>query len=179
MSSSNVIPQNIQLEKERLVTASLSGNTHKRYNLGVESFTHFCKSTYCVMRWPPNVDQLTEYIAFMSLQNYSFSMIDGHISAISYVNKFNGWNDNTKVYIVKIMLEGLKRIRNQHDARYPVTQSLQCRLLEALPNVCRSQYETLLFPDVFTLTYVGLRISEFATKNKYSFSDVIQFDNVI
>jgi hypothetical protein len=70
----------------------------------------------------------------MSLRQYSFSTVAVHVSAISYCNKINNFLDNTKQFIVKRMLEGLRRSSKRYDTRHPITQNVLIQLLTALPN---------------------------------------------
>ncbi|XP_053386966.1 uncharacterized protein LOC128550923 isoform X1 [Mercenaria mercenaria] len=180
LSSSGVLPPAVEGEIDRLISASLSQNTQKRYRSAIESFTNFCINSYVELNWPPTVEQITEYIAFMSLRQYSHSSVNCHISAISYVNKLNGLLDNTKQFIVRSMLEGLKRLKTNTDTRQPITQSVLLKLLDSLTHVCRSQFEAMLFTAAFSLAYIGLlRISEFTSSNKTTTSGVLKFQDVI
>lgn len=78
------------------------------------------------------------------------------------------------------MLEGLKRQKTHTDSREPITPSILLQLLDLLPHVCRSQFESLLFAAAFSLAHFCLlRISEFATRNKKAESEVLQFQDVI
>lgn len=116
----------------------------------------------------------------MSLRKYSYSTISGHVSAISYICKLNSWTDNTKQFVIKSLLEGLRRTRKSHDARRPVTKETLIKLIKALGHVCRSQYETILFSAAFSLAYIALlRISEFTVKNARDRKCILSNDSII
>lgn len=177
----------LQPEVDRLINFFLSLNTQKNYEVAIKSFTNFCLLLDIPLVWPPNVQQITEYIAYMSLQQYAFQTINSHVSAISYVNKLNDLVDNTKKFVVKSMLEGIRKTKGRNNnLRQPVTVSMLQKLLSSLKSICRSQYECMLFSAAFSLAYIALlRISEFTSANKksddylLSKSDIVMGDSKI
>lgn len=116
----------------------------------------------------------------MSLRKYSYSTISGHVSAISYKCKINNLADNTKQFVIKSLLEGLRRTKKSQDTRRPITQETLIMLLQALGHVCRSQYETFLFSAAFSLAYLALlRISEFTVRNARNRKCALSDDSII
>ncbi|XP_078339010.1 uncharacterized protein LOC111100709 isoform X3 [Crassostrea virginica] len=85
-----------------------------------------------------------------------------YISALSYIHKIRGIQDNTQSFIVKKALQGLHRSRGvTADPRTPLTLSILQLVVSALPSVCRSPYEAVLFSTLFSCAYYGLlRVSE-------------------
>lgn len=144
----------------------MAENTLKKYSHGISSFERFsCKNNYGLV-WPPATSTIAAYIASMSLNHYSYSTVSGHVAAISYKCKVNGLNDNTKQFLIKSLLEGLRRTRKTHDIRSPITYEILEKLIQSLSHVCRSQYETFLFAAAFSLAHVALlRVSEVAVVN--------------
>ena len=73
-----------------------------------------------------------------------------------------GIQDNTQSFIVKKALQGLHRSRGvTADPRTPLTLSILQLVVSALPSVCRSPYEAVLFSTLFSCAYYGLlRVSE-------------------
>ena len=115
----------------------------------------------------------------MSLRHNSHSTVSGHVAAISYKCKINNMADNTKHFVIKSLLEGLRRTRRANDTRQPITREILLKLTRALPNVCRSQYETLLFTAAFSLAYMALlRICEFTVANKGSSMSILQIGSI-
>lgn len=161
------------------MNAALAENTHKKYRRGILSFESFCLKTKESLAWPPSADIISEYIAYMSLQHYSYSTISGNVAAISYKCKISNLKDNTKQFVVKSLLEGLRRTRKTLDSRHPITLETLATLIKALSHVCRSQYETMLFSAAFALAHVALlRISEFAVTNRHNSKSVLSKDSV-
>jgi hypothetical protein len=129
LRNTTTISPDLQPEVDRLINASLSGNTQKNYKAGIESFVNFCSLFGSPLTWPPIVQQITEYIAYMSMQQYTHATIRCYISAISYVNKLNCLVDNTKQFIVSRMLEGLRRLNNARERRQPITVVILRKLI--------------------------------------------------
>ncbi|CAC5395202.1 unnamed protein product [Mytilus coruscus] len=71
------------------------------------------------------------------------------------------------------MPKGLHRRNPQTDNRAPITLSLLRQITDALPSICTSSYESLLFKSSFILAFFAmLRVSEFTTKHKSDSSTV-------
>ena len=139
----------------------------------------FCQKINLGGIWPPTVEVFCQYIAFLSLKQYSYSLVGIHLAAISYVNKMNDMQDNTKLYIVKKMIEGLRRTRKRNDNSEPITHDILLQLITVLKSVCRSQYETMMFTAAFCLAFVGLlRLSEFALPHHKSKKLVINIGDI-
>lgn len=159
---------------------SLAKNTHRNYSQGIKVFERFCLESQIQSPWPPTTDTITAFVASMSLKGYSHSTINGYISSISYKCKLNGIVDNTKQFVVKSLLEGVRRTRRPLEKRHPITLLHLNTLIKALPRVCRSQYETALFSAAFAIAHLALlRISEFTVTNKKSTKSVLSLENIM
>ncbi|VDI47861.1 Hypothetical predicted protein [Mytilus galloprovincialis] len=104
-----------------------------------------------------------------------------YISGISFSHKERNLEDTTKNFVVSKMLEGLHRNHPQRDNRAPVTLPLLRQITDALPSICSSTYESLLFKSSFILAFFAmLRVSEFTTKNKSdSSTEALQLSDVV
>jgi hypothetical protein len=117
----------------------------------------------------------------MSLQQLSPNTVRLYISALSYFHKLRQVPDPTSSFLVSKALQGLVRLNNTIDTRYPITISILEKLLAALPSVCSSPYEGKLFASAFVLTYYGLlRVGEFTidTTTPLQNSHCITFQNL-
>ncbi|KAJ8311103.1 hypothetical protein KUTeg_011344 [Tegillarca granosa] len=92
-------------------------------------------------QWPPLLLHVTDFIAYLSLHNYSPSTARSYISAIGYHCKISGFADVTQSFIVKKMLTGLNRIDKRRDIRMPITVDILQKILHSLPFICFSNYE--------------------------------------
>ena len=111
--------------------------------------------------WPPTVQQLKEYIAFLSQNGYAHRTVVCHIAAIALTCNINGLTDTTQGFVIRNMLEGMKRLQTRIDERRPISLELLNSITSNLHLVCNSDYETKLFETAFQLAFFGLlRVSE-------------------
>jgi hypothetical protein len=91
-----------------------------------------------------------------------------------------GWTDPCASFLVKIALKGASRDTGAPDVRLPITPVLLKKLIAALPMICSSPYEMILFKCVFVLAFFGLfRISELVCQNKKDpSSKVLQISDI-
>ena len=91
----------------------------------------------------------------------------------------NNFMDNTQTFVVRKMLEGIKRSSgHQCDNRLPITKEMLKRIILSLPCVCKSSYESKLFSSVFSLCFHAfLRVGEVAFSNNCG-KHVLQYRNV-
>jgi hypothetical protein len=91
----------------------------------------------------------------------------------------SGSVDNTKQFIVRKMVEGLRRVKRKNDTRDPVTHDILEKIIQSLPLICRSKFESLLFAAAYSLAFIALlRVSEFTLPGKRSKKPVLQFEDV-
>lgn len=162
----NTTPQehlgNLRTEANRLVQGSISTNTHKAYQGALTNFKKFLNSCGLTLVFPIPIDHLLNFIAHLSISGTAYRTAALYISALSYIHKLRGIQDNTQSFIVKKALQGLHKKRGVTiDPRIPLTLSILQRVILALPSICRSPYESVLFSTIFSITYHGLlRVSE-------------------
>ena len=70
--------------------------------------------------------------------------------------------DTTNRFIVKKVLEGLKRLKHHVDTRLPITSSLLVEVVQIFPGISSDLYEGRMFSSAFTLDFACfLRVGEF------------------
>lgn len=147
---------------ECLLEAAISKNTASTYQKGINSFETFCTKHNFIFCWPPPLDHIINYIAYLHANKVSYSTTRCYLSGISYKLQLEGQIDNTKTFIVKKMLEGFHRLNPAKDVRSPISLSCLNKLVSILPTVCTSLYEAVMFSAAFHLAFFALlRISEF------------------
>lgn len=87
-------------EVERLLTASMSVNTHNTYRTGMQAFEQFRRSQGLPSSWPPLDVHLNMFIAQLLLQGFKHATAKSYISAISYYCKVYYKADPTKSFLV-------------------------------------------------------------------------------
>jgi hypothetical protein len=118
--------------------------------------------------WPVPLDQLLNFVDYLSFTGLSPTSVTTYILGIGYTHKARGLENKTNNFLITKILEGLRRKRvKSSDVRAPVTLDLLRRLLQALQKVCTSNYEVCLFSSAFTLAFFALlRIREITLDNK-------------
>ncbi|KAM8960554.1 uncharacterized protein RCH25_036277 [Pelodytes ibericus] len=99
------------------------------------------------------------------------------MSAVAAYFKFSGDPDVTKEFLVRQALRGYRRGFKQLDSRRPVTFSILLRILEALPLVCSSPFENVLFALAFSWAFFGaFRVGELVSPTRLKHGGVLLED---
>jgi hypothetical protein len=119
--------------------------------------------------WPVPLEDICKFTAYLFQTNLSHS----------FFSRVNDFEDPTQKFVIKKMLEGIKRSKPKtRDTRLPITKELLVLILRILPFVCVSQYERKLFSAAFSVAYHGLlRVGEIAFNVIHS-RHVIAISNV-
>ncbi|MCG7876876.1 MAG: hypothetical protein N0C90_11155 [Candidatus Thiodiazotropha endolucinida] len=147
----------------------MAGNTHLVYLNALKAFAKFRNDYEIEEMWPVPGHHLALFISYCFEQGYAPATITTYTSGISFQHKLYHWNDPTDLFIIKKLLDGCRRIRPKSDVRAPITISTLKSICHALPFVCFSPYEVLLFKAAYLLAFFGLlRVSELVfTCNMY------------
>ena len=108
------------------------------------------------------LQDITAFVAYMYKLGLSHSTINSCMYGLRVYCKLNDFEDNTNRFIVRKLIDGVKRSRSpQIDNSVPISKDLLGRIIFVLPSICSSNYESALFKAAFPLAYHGLfRISE-------------------
>lgn len=75
--------------------------------------------------------------------------------------------DPTNTFVVRKLLDGLRRQGSKSDSRAPITVPLRRKLLLVLDKVCASMYESKMYKAAFPLVFGAfLRVGEFTAHAK-------------
>ncbi|CAG2200019.1 unnamed protein product [Mytilus edulis] len=111
-SSSNPtrIPvDDFRTEMNHLLINSLAPSTQKAYLHSMDIFVKFRENHGFSDVWPIPLDDLTSFIVYMFRKKLSHSTVSGYISGLSYFNKINNLEDNTQKFVVRKLIEGIKK----------------------------------------------------------------------
>ncbi len=165
-NSGRVSCADLRCETDKLLENAIAPNTARSYETGIEVFSRFLHLHNLTIVWPPPLSNVTQFIAYLSLTGKSPRTAKTYLAAISYQCKMLNYSDITSNFIVTKMIEGMKRLKPLKDSRLPITIELLNNMVSALPAICTSNYETLLFSAAFCLAFFGfLRIGEFSVVN--------------
>lgn len=169
--NSNTDLEHLSQVADYIVNQGVSKNTQKSYNLALSKLCTFRSSYKLKQDWPVPVNDLLNFIAFLSVQGLSGGTISSYISGVSYHHKIQGIQDTTKFFIIGKALEGIKRIQGgkRNDIRAPITVQLLSDMISCLDKVCKNKYEAALFSAVFSVAFFGLlRVGEITTSKSKS-----------
>ncbi|KAM4026762.1 uncharacterized protein ACNLHF_022612 [Anomaloglossus baeobatrachus] len=97
----------------------------------------------------------------------SSAVAKNRLSGLAFHFKLRGWSDVTKFFIVRQAVKGWSRGRPGKESRRPVSFSLLSRIIDGIPAVCPSPFESALFSASFALAFFGaLRIGELVSSSK-------------
>ena len=121
-----------------------------------------------------------QFTAFLSLKKFAFKTAQLYVAAISYGCKIRAVPDPTNHFLVKKVVEGLKRRqKGMTDSRLPISHELLIQVIIKLPAVCHNMYEAKLFGAAFTLAfYAFLRVGELTYTNGRPLEHVLSVNDV-
>jgi hypothetical protein len=169
----------LRTEAKRLINKSLSENTRAAYNNGLACFEMFRKEFSLAKLWPPSLSHVTQCIAYLSLNKKSHHTVSLYLSALNFECKLSQLEDFSNNFIIRKMLEGLRRSNKKKDTRLPISKELLSNLITVLPSVCASDYEAALFSAAFSVAFFGcLRVGEFTLSKQSQMHQVIGIENI-
>lgn len=161
-NSAQVLGQ-FQSEFHSLISASLAENTKMAYNNSRRVFEGFCVQANLAIMWPPPLSHLVNFVLFLSHKGVAPSTARAYIAGLSFYSKCCLGTDNTTNFLLKKLLEGMKRSRAMPIRRAPITIGMLQKMPLSLSQVCSSRFEAVLFLSAFLLAFFGLlRVGELA-----------------
>lgn len=118
----------IDKEIGNLINMSMAAGSWKTYGTAVDSFNNFRKLYRLDLIWPAPLDSLAQCIAYLSHKGMSASTVATYISGLSHYHKLNDLQDNTQSFIIKKLLEGMRR-------KYPQRRTLGPQYLYSCSNI--------------------------------------------
>ncbi|CAG2199596.1 unnamed protein product [Mytilus edulis] len=129
-------------EVDFLINNSVAPSTAKLYTRALNFFNSFRKDIGLANVWPVSLHDIVAFIAYMYKSGFAHSTINSYTSGLSFYNKLNDYEDYTQKFIVRKMIDGVKRTRSpQMDTRLPISRELLGRILSILSCICSSAYE--------------------------------------
>ena len=86
----------------------------------------------------------------MQIANYSAPQSD-----LNFSNKMHEHVDYTQSFAVQQFLAVVSKTNKGNDVRKQITISLVKQIIEALPTICSSYIEAILFASIFSLAFFG------------------------
>ena len=60
--------------------------------------------------WPVSENELMSFVSYLYNRGLYWSTVNNYLSALSFHNKINKYVDNTQSFVIRNMVDGLKRI---------------------------------------------------------------------
>ena len=159
-------------EVSRLLAVAITPNSQKTYSSGWNAFCEFLVESFGVCTIPASALHIRQFVAWLSLRGLSPNSIATYVAGVGYHHKLMGYLDPTKDFVVSKLLTGCRRDRHAPDSRQPITVPVLRLILQAVPRVCSSQYEAVLFRSVFLCAFFGfMRVGEFTVTSKDTVQD--------
>lgn len=156
----------LRAEVSRLAIHSVAPKTLKLYQQAATSFHAFRSSLGYSDTTGCCASHVAEYIAWLSLKNKSSSTISCYVAAIGFWFKLSSLPDPTDSFLVAKLLSAIRREKPTRDTRQPISGDTLLKLVNILPTVTKSQYETTLYRTAFIVAFFGfLRLGEFTCEN--------------
>ena len=139
MCNPRLILEPFWAEAIELLAASMARNTGTTYATALELFDQLRKLFNLGQIWPPPVDHISNFVAYLSYSRYSPSTIKSYMSGISFVLKSRCLADTTQEFLVQKMIKGATKLYQMPDSRFPIAINMMYRFPEVLKNVCFSE----------------------------------------
>ena len=158
-----------------LLMSSLSRSTQRLYRKALQNFHSFnVMKLHDENSLPTKTQNIMLYIAEMVNQGYAPSTIASNLSAISFFHKMLSFHDPTSHFAIKKIMVGTNKLHRSIDTRIPITLEILHSLIDSIPHVTQSLYESCLFRSMYILMFNAfLRIGEVTnSQNNLQFHDV-------
>ncbi|CAC5360739.1 unnamed protein product [Mytilus coruscus] len=166
-------------EVNKLLQHSVSSNTMNLYENAIYSFSKFQTSYHIEESWPPPINHIINYVAYLSKNGYSYTTAKTYLSGINHKLKINNWNDYSKSFILEKNVERYAAFGKRVDSRKPINVDVLKRLISILHYVCKSLHEANMFRAAFSLAFFGfMRIGEITRVNKNADNHVVKISDI-
>lgn len=137
-STCGVSTDNLRCEVNRLLENAIAPNTNKTYRTGLSAFEKFLVKFNIEETWPPKLDTVVHFVAYLSINSLAANTAQCYVSAIAYKCKILGCTDVTNNFIISKVIEGMKRTNRKSDTRLPITPYILNKIVSTLPAICRN-----------------------------------------
>jgi len=160
-----------------MLQSAYADNSNRVYNTALNAYSRFACNLPEVHNTLSTIEDLSLFIAYLSINKFSSNTIITYTCAICQDLKFRTGLDLGQHFIIKRIIKSVKKT-STCDLRLPITRSILHKLTQATLHVCRSQYEAMLFSSIFNLAFHGLfRISELVATQQARGS-ILRFNHV-
>ena len=146
-----------------LAKSSLQPSSIPTYRRAWTLFRQFLNTIFQSISnsFPISPNTLAPFITYMYNRNYAPSTISSYASALGNTQKFLGYSDPTKAFLIIQMLKGYNKLSYRLDARLPITLPVLKKLIESLATLSISKFQCCQFRAMCSTAFFAfLRISD-------------------
>ncbi|XP_063967563.1 uncharacterized protein LOC135157047 [Lytechinus pictus] len=160
--------EQLHIEREHLLFSSRAPGTHHTYRNAWSVFKQFRLQYHYDLSIRPDVEQVAQFIAYLSWNGYAGATISTYISGLAFTMQTLGWPDVTDAFVIRRLVDGCRRKNARRDTRCPITLPILKSILNSLTHVCVNTYDLALFRAAFLIAFFGfLRVGEFTSRSRH------------
>lgn len=158
----------------------MAPSTARVYDLALKSFHQFRVEFGLKCVWPAPLEDVVSFIGYLYKLGLAYSTVNCYISGLSFFSKINNFEDSTQRFVVRKMIEGVKRSRSpQKDPRLPISRVMLRNILSILSSLCSNNYESKLFKAAFSMAFHGFfRVGELTVGQGHVKNHTVEWSNV-
>ena len=129
--------------------------------------------------WPPTLAHIVNFVLYLASKQLSSNTVQSYLAGLSFFIKCSGNVDHTGAFIVKKLIEGMRRTGVHSMKRAPITLHNLIHIIRILPNICSSSSESELFAALFSFTFFGFfRVGELTVTDRLSSSKIVALQDI-
>lgn len=152
----------------QLIHNAIAPSTRSNYNRAWDLF-QICMSNlnvpFCqIQSLPVSTEHLLLFIGYLHIEGYAPSTMLTYMSAISYVHKLKGLQDNTTEFVIQKALCGAMKLKPTSDPRLPITRCILQKMNLAFEQTVDNPYLRTMFKAMSVVSFFALmRVGEVTT----------------
>ena len=162
-----------------LLQQSIADSTTGNYQRSWRKLHQFCKEELGKdAPIPVDVDTAALFLSDLHRQRYAVSTISTHMAALSYIHKLNDWPDPSASFLMKSLMNAVKKDAPRTRAKLQITLPMLHELLSNVQFIFSSAYDKAMYHALFLLQFHSCaRIGELVISGQNT-RNVLQLDQV-
>ena len=117
-------------------------------------------------------------MAYLHRQGYAVSTIMTHMAGIGYIHKLNGWKDPTTSFVMKGLVNAVKKEAPRTLAKLPITLHMLYDLISSSEHILTSRYDKVMYKALLLLQYHACaRVGELVVSGQNT-ENVVQLNQI-
>ena len=160
-----------------LLEGSISVATKRAYQRAWQHFLQYLKDKSITFQFPVPVPCLADFVGHLFESEYAPGTIMSMLSALSFVHKLVEKVDPTESFLIKKLLMGSRKLRQQKDVRLPITTGILSKIINASRDIFQEKFNQKRFIAMCSLAFHALlRVGEMTSSHNNLTIDCIQVE---